>query len=101
LGIAQAVTIAMQVLKTLSGFVAGVGVTSHSAQQIGKPAGIEFGMTSARPVLSLRRIESVDSFGHAAQSLLDVKAVYNLDGTREASFQIQAAPSPRMTVRWA
>lgn len=67
--IAHAVAVAVQVLKALSGFIAGVYRTPHGSQQIGKPAGIKFSMASACPLPSLRRIGAIDRFGYRAREL--------------------------------
>ena len=50
-GITHTVAIAVQILKAFSGFVAGIGVAPHGAQQVGELTRIEFIVTSPRPLV--------------------------------------------------
>lgn len=80
LRIAQALSIAVQVLETSSGLRTAVRMATYGPQQIGKTAAIEFLLPPLGPALGRLGIGAIEDFGEVAQACLDVKPVRDLSG---------------------
>jgi len=80
LGILHPFSVAVQVLETLAGLVAVIGVPTNRSQQIGKATGVQLLVAPLSPDLGLPSLSAVDELSQFTEVFFDVEAVYDLDG---------------------